>query len=134
MKPRESPRLLAEAERLAKKFKLSDKRLWHLKIQAFGESEQWAALWSLAESKAKPPISLKYFVLEGIKRHQSEDTIMKYIDKITENEERYEMLCEAKFWKRAVDEAMKLGDKRRLIHIRSVCGSPLIQQLCDELM
>lgn len=134
MKPRESPKLHAEADRLAKKFKVTDKRLWHLKVQAFGESEQWSALWSLAESKTKPPIGFKYFALEGIKHRQSEETIMKYIDRITESEERYELLCEGKFWKRAVDEAMKLGDKRKLIHIRSVCGSPVIQQLCDELL
>jgi len=134
IKSRESSKLLAEAERLGKKFKISEKRLWHLKVQAFGESEQWTALWSLAESKTKPPIGFKYFALEGIKRRQSEETIMKYIDKITENEERYELLCEGKFWKRAIDEVMKLGDKGRLIHIRSVCGSPVIQQLCDELL
>jgi len=134
VRPRESPRLIAEAERLAKKFKLSEKRLWHLKVQAFGDSDQWAALWSLAESKAKPPISLKYFALEAMKRNQSEDAIMKYIDRITESEERYEMLCEGKFWKRAIDEAMKLGDKSRLTHIRSVCNAPVIQQLCDELL
>jgi len=134
MRPKESSRFLAEADRLAKKFKVSEKRLWHLKIQAFGETDQWTALWSLGDSRTKPPISFKYFALEAIKRRQPEESIMKYIDKVTENEERYELLCEGKLWKRAVDEAMKLGDKGRLIHIRSVCGSPVIQQLCDELM
>lgn len=132
VKMRESRKLLAEGEKIAKKFKVPDKRLWHTKIRAFAATDQWTNLRSLAESKTKPPIGFKYFALAVIKKQQPAVEVLRYIDKVTDSEERYDLFCEAKFWKRAVEEAQKMSDVNRIMHVRTVCNVPEIQQLCEK--
>lgn len=131
VKMRESRKLLAEAEKIAKKFKVPDKRLWHTKIRAFAATDQWTNLRSLAESKTKPPIGFKYFALAVIKRQQSIVEILRYIEKVADSEERYDLFIEAKLWKQAVEEAKKMQDVNRIMHIRTVCNVPEIQRLCE---
>jgi hypothetical protein len=131
VKMRESRKLLTEGEKIAKKFKVPDKRLWHTKIRAFAATDQWTNLRSLAESKTKPPIGFKYFALAVIKKEQSVVEILRYIEKVADGEERYDLFCEAKFWKRAVEEAKKMDDVNRIMHVRTVCNIPEIQRLCE---
>ena len=51
------------------------------------------------------------------------------------NEEAcYELFCEAGMWKKALEEAVKLGDGRKIANVRSMCNSPDIQRLCDKYM
>lgn len=134
VKPREAHRVLAEGEKLAKKFRVPGKRLWHVKVRAFAASGQWVNLRSLADSRTKPPIGYKHFALAAIHGKQGMGDIMWYIEKVTDFEERYELFCESKLWRRALNEAKKLGDPRRIMHIRSLCSSSDIHQLCDDLI
>lgn len=129
---REANKLLAECEKLAKKFKVPEKRLWHTKIRAFSVTEQWGNMRYLAESRAKPPISFKYFAAAAIKKNQEVSDILWYVGKVVDGEERYDLYCEAKLWKRAFGEAKRLDDVRRVMHIRSVCNVPEIQRMCDD--
>ena len=41
--------LFREVDVLAKKYRVSDKRLWHLKVQSLAKSEQWRFLHNLGE-------------------------------------------------------------------------------------
>ena len=132
VKMRESRKLLAEGEKIAKKFKVPDKRLWHTKIRAFAATDQWTNLRSLSESRTKPPIAFKYFALAVIKKKQSTVEILRYIEKVTDSEERYDLFCEAKFWKRAVEEAKKMDDVNRIMNVRNICNISEIQRLCDN--
>lgn len=134
VKLREANKLLMESEKLAKKFKVPEKRLWHTKIRAFSATDQWQNMRHLAESRAKAPISYKYFALAAIKRKREVSDILWYIQKVTDGEERYDLFCESKLWKRALDEAKRLDDVRRVMHIRSVCNTPDIQQMCDNFV
>lgn len=131
VKLRDAKRLLHESEKLAKSFRISEKLLWHTKIRAFAATEQWDYLRHLAESKTKPPISFKYFAMAVIKKDRDVSEILHYIRKVTDADERYDLFCEAKLWKYALDEAKKLEDTRRVIHIRSVCNVEDVQILCD---
>uniref|UniRef100_A0A7S2ELE1 Vps16 C-terminal domain-containing protein n=1 Tax=Trieres chinensis TaxID=1514140 RepID=A0A7S2ELE1_TRICV len=133
-RPREAHRLFQDAEYLAKKFRVPEKRLWHAKVRAFAESGQWANLRNLADSRAKPPIGFKPFALAAIKGQQGVVEVMRYVEKIGSSEDRYELFCEAGLWKRALEEATKLQDGRRIMHVRSLATSPDVQQLCDELV
>mmetsp|Transcript_9444 Transcript_9444/g.14151 ORF Transcript_9444/g.14151 Transcript_9444/m.14151 type:complete len:1132 (-) Transcript_9444:64-3459(-) len=132
VKMREANKLLAECEKLAKKFKVPEKRLWHTKIRAFSVTEQWGNMRYLAESRAKPPISFKYFASAAIKRNREVSDILWYVGKVVDGEERYDLYCEGKLWKRAFGEAKRLDDVRRVMHIRSVCNVPEIQRMCDD--
>lgn len=132
---RSAHRLNADAERIAKKFKVPEKRLWHVKVRAFSESGQWAVLRNFCDSRAKPPIGLKPFALAAIKGKQGEAEIMHYISRMqdkTDADDRYDLLCEAGLWKKALEEAVKQGDGRKIANVRSLCNNPDVQRLCDK--
>ena len=131
---RESHRLFADVDKLAKKFRVPDKRLWHTKVKALAESEQWPQLRALGDSKAKPPIGFKPFAMAAIKGKQTVSEVMRYIERVPSSEERYDLFCEATLWKRALDEAGKLRDPRRVANVRSSCNSAEVQRFADELL
>lgn len=131
--PQNANKVVLEADRIAKKFRVPDKRLWHIKVKAFAESEQWGQLRILADSKKAPIIGYSPFAKAAIKGKQPIAEIMRYIEKVTSYEERYELFCEAKLWKRALDEATnKLKDPSKIMFIYTMCNSPEIQQLCEN--
>ena len=133
--PRSAHRLQADADRIAKKYKVPEKRHWHVKVRALSESGQWAALRNFADSRAKPPIGIKPFVLAAIRGGKGQVEIMHYIDRMTDKsdgEDRYDLFCEAGMWKKALEESVRLGDGRKVAHVRSMCNSPYIQCLCDK--
>jgi len=131
---REQHRLLADADKISKKFRLSDKRLWHIKVKAFADSEQWSNLRILADSRTKSPIGYKPFARAAIKGKQNENEIMRYIDRVTDPEEKYDLFCEAGLWKKALDEASKMRDTQRILNVKTLCNSPDLQLLADQMM
>jgi len=131
---REQHRLLADADKIGKKFRLPEKRLWHIKVKAFADSEQWSNLRILADSRSKPPIGFKPFARAVIHGKQGNAEILRYIDRITVPEERYDLFCEAELWKKALDEAAKLKDGRRVLNVKTLCNSSEIQLLADQTM
>ena len=134
---RESPamshKIFLEADRLAKKFKVPEKRLWNIKIKSLADSQQWAHLRILSDTKAKIPIGFKPFALAAIKGKQPISEINRYIERVITPEDRYDLFCEAKLWKRALDEAQKLRDLNKVMSVSSMCNSPEIQQACDDI-
>lgn len=131
---REQHRLLADADKIAKKFRLSDKRLWHIKVKAMADSEQWSNLRLLADSKTKSPIGYKPFARVAIKAKQPASEIVRYIERVTAPEEKYDLLCEAGEWKKALDEAVKMKDGRRIMNVKTLCNSSEIRLLADEMI
>lgn len=121
-------------DKLGKKFRVPEKRLWHVKVKAFAEGKEWASLRMLADSKTKSPIGFKPFARAAIKGQLGVSEIMKYIERVTIPEEKYDLFCEAALWKRALDEAMKMRDAQRITNVRSLCNSEEVQQLCDDLL
>jgi hypothetical protein len=131
---REQHRLLSDADKIAKKFRVPDKMLWHTKVKAFAETGQWANLRKLADSRTKSFIGYKPFARAAIKYGQSSSDIMRYIERVTVPEERYSLFCEAGMWKRALEEAAKLRDERRIIDVKTRCGNPNIQLQADQFL
>lgn len=130
---REQHRLLADADKIAKKFRMPEKRSWHIKIKAFADSSQWSNLRILADSK-KSPVGYKPFARAVIKGKQSVSEIMRYIDRVTFPEERYDLFCEAELWKAALEEAAKMKDQRRILNVKSLCSDGEIQLLAEQMM
>lgn len=131
---RESHKLINDAEKLSRKYKMPERRLWYLKVKAFSDSGQWPQLRSLADSRAKPPIGYKPFALVAIQHDQSAAEITRYIEKVPGPEERYNLFCQGKIWKRAVDEAVKLKDIHRVANVRSICNDADVQRTCEQMM
>lgn len=130
---REQHRLLSDADKIAKKFRVTDKRLWHIKVKAFAESEQWSNLRILADSK-KSIIGYKPFALAAIRGKQSTEEVMRYIERVPVPEEKYDLFCEAGFWKQALDEATRMRDTRRILNVKSLCNSPDLQLQADQML
>ena len=131
---REQNRLLTDAEKVAKKFRVSEKMYWHTKVRVFAETGQWMNLKQLADSKAKPPIGFKPFARAAIQGGRNTSEILKYIERITVPEERFSLFCEAGIWKRALEEAFKLKDESRIMDVKSRCGSPELQMQADQML
>lgn len=134
VQPREQHRLLSDADKLAKKFRVPEKRLWHLKVKAFSESSQWSNLRLLADSRAKPPIGFKPFVRATIRGKQPESEIKRYLERISVPEERCDLYCEAAMWKKALEEAVRLKDGRRIINVKTLCNNAEIQLQADQAL
>ena len=133
---REQHRLFADAEKLAKKYRVPEKRLWHIKVKAYADSNQWSNLRILADSRSKPPISFKFFAQVVIRatEHQPITEILRYIEKVSAPEEKYDLFCEANQWQRALDEAMKIKDIRRILNVKTLCNSSDIAIVADQMM
>lgn len=131
---REKHRLLADADKIAKKFRVPEKMAWHTKVKAFAETGQWANLRALADSRAKPPIGFKPFARAAIRANQSSAEKMRYIDRVSDPEERFSLFCEATMWKRALEEAYKMKDEHRIINVKASCNNPEYQMLADQFL
>lgn len=131
---REAHRLLNDADKIAKKFRIHEKMAWYTKVKAFAETNQWKSLKMLADSRTKPPIGFKPFARAAIKGNQSSNEILRYIERVAMPEERFSLFCEAGMWKRALEEAAKLKDEMRIMDVKTRCGSPEIQLQADQIL
>jgi hypothetical protein len=131
---REQHRVLADVDKLAKKFRIPEKRVWYAKVKVFSETDQWSNLRNLVESKAKSPIGYKPFARAAINGKQPTNEIMRYIERVTIPEEKYDLLCESGQWRNALEEAVKLKDARRILNVKTLCNSSEIQLLADQMM
>jgi len=128
---REQHRLLQDADKLARRFRIPDKRFWHIKVKAFSDSNQWSNLKSLGDSR-KSPIGYAPFARAAIRGKQPENEIKHYLRKISVQEERYDLLCEAGMWREALDIATELKDPRRLLNVKSLCNNEALQIEVDQ--
>jgi vacuolar protein sorting-associated protein 16 len=131
---REQHRLLNDADKVAKKFRLPEKMLWHTKVKAFSATGQWKNLRTLADSRTKPPIGFKPFARAAIRGKQPQQEVLRYIEKITSPEERFSLYGEALMWKLALEEAFKMKDERRIIDVKARCNNPEIQLSADQML
>lgn len=131
---REQHRLLSDADKIAKKFRIPDRRLWHIKVKAFSESGQWSNLKILADSRTKSPIGYAPFARAAIRGKQPSSEILKYVEKIASGEERCDLLSEAGMWKRALEEAIRIRDLPRIHNVKSNCNSPELQMQADQAL
>jgi len=130
---REQHKLLADADKIAKKYRVPEKRYWYLKVQAFAESQQWSNLRILSESRTKSPIGFKPFARAAIKGQQTDGEILRYIERASP-EEQHELLCEAKMWEKALQQAFRYRDEQGLMKVKNLCNSAEIQLKADELL
>jgi hypothetical protein len=131
---REQHRLLSDADKLAKKYRIPERRLWHIKVKAFQDSGQWSNLRILADSRKTPPIGFKPFARAAIRGKQNVTEILRYLDRIAVPEERYDLYCEAKLWQKALEEAIRMRDGRRVLNVKTLCNSQELQLECDQAM
>ena len=123
--------LLTRVQELSKLFKLSEKRLYHCKIQAFAQSSQWKALQQLSNEKRIPPCGFKVFALTCFD-HQQRQLAEEYAARITANEEKFDTFLYMECYQEALEVAMKLKDPNKLSAVRNQSSDPMVHKHVDE--
>ncbi|GKY95195.1 hypothetical protein MPSEU_000482700 [Mayamaea pseudoterrestris] len=130
---REQHRLLSDVDKIARKYRVSEKRLWAVKVKAFSDSRQWSNLRTLAESK-KSPIGYKPFARAAIRGKQPISEVLRYVSRVALPEDKYDLLVESKLWKDALEEAFKLKDNRRILNVKGLCNDSDLQIVADQML
>jgi len=131
---RDKNRLLSDADKVAKMFRVPEKMLWHTKVKAFSETGQWKNLLHLANSRTKSPIGFKPFARAAIKGRQPASDMLRYIERVSVPEERFSLYGEGGMWKKALEEAVKMKDRRRIIDVKARCNNPEIQLHAEQVL
>lgn len=143
-----------ELQKLVKRFKVSEKMVYHLKVQCYSERRDWAGLSRFAAER-KPPIGFRPFAVAALKyafivlllnvdlqlifflscRYSAPDAdIEKYVEKVTVLEDKYELYLEMRSFQKAMEVAYKLKDTDRLREVSRVCNDSNLERHISELM
>lgn len=98
--------------KIVKRFKISDKVLYQIRIQIYSKHQRWDLLYKFANEK-KSPIGYLIFARTCLKYKQN-DEALKYIDKLNTTEDKFDIYLDTKNYRRAADMAYKLKDSQRL--------------------
>ena len=126
--------VLADAEKLARKARITPKRLYHIRVKAYADGGHWTTLTDLAESRQtligyKPFVRAAIYGYNGVNR---EDYILSFVHKLGSNEEKFDLLCEAALWKQALKVAERdMKDARRVKLVKDRCSDKSLQLEAD---
>nr|CCA23589.1 vacuolar protein sortingassociated protein putative [Albugo laibachii Nc14] len=124
-------KLLNVASQFAKKFKIPEKRMYRVKIQALAETRQWDALQKFSQERKTPPCGFKAFAVVCLAqgdKNQAE----AYTARITAVDEKFETLIHLEMYQDALQVAIKQKDPEKLTNVRNLCGDPAICQQADQ--
>jgi vacuolar protein sorting-associated protein 16 len=134
---REKQQLLADAEKLARKARMSQKRFWHIRVKAYADGGHWATLKDLADTR-QIPIGYKAFsraAIKGYRGDSRDEYILSLIQKLSSAEEKFDMFCEASMWKQALSLAEKeIKDARRVKQVKDRCNDKALQLEADQAL
>ena len=116
-----------------RKFKVSEKRLWHLEVRTLARSKDWPELEKLTSSKKDPPIGFEPFV-EACVEQKSYVNAVQYIKRLPDAHHRMEWLCAIGYWREAVEVAAAEKDAHALQVIRHQCRAPQVVQQIDRML
>jgi len=122
-----------EVPKFIKKFKISEKSIYYLKIECYSELHDWSSLYKFAMER-KSPIGYRPFALACLKHAASDGETERYIDKITIPEDKYELYMKIKSYQKACDVANKLRDPYRLQEVGRVCQDPALERQIQDML
>ncbi|OQR84802.1 vacuolar protein sorting-associated protein [Achlya hypogyna] len=125
------PKSLQLAAGLAKKFKVPEKRFYHVKIKALAETQQWDTLHKFSQEKKNPPCGFKAFAVACL-REGEKGQAESYAARITQPDEKFETLIHLAMWPAALELAVKLKDPEKLSKVGNTCQSAEIQAQVDQ--
>jgi len=123
----------AEVSKIVKRFRVSEKALWHLKIRCYSERGNWEMLDRLAMEK-KSPIGYIPFARACIEYDLPVPEIEHYVEKINNLEDKYNLFMELRSFRKAVDVAAKLRDPDRLTDIGRACNDQALERYIHEVL
>ena len=129
----EAARWDQESSKIIKKFKISDKIVWHFRVDILAEMGEWATMKRYATEK-KPLIGFKPFAVACIKYNQPIAEIEFYIDRIDSKEEKFDLYIDLEMWDKAVDASYRLKDPIRLQEVGRLCKDAQLQKHILDLI
>ena len=129
----EAARWDQESSKIIKKFKISDKIVWHFRVDILAEMGEWATMKRYATEK-KPLIGFKPFAVACIKYNQPIAEIEFYIDRIDSKEEKFDLYIDLEMWDKAVDVSYRLKDPIRLQEVGRLCKDAQLQKHILDLI
>jgi hypothetical protein len=78
---------------MSKKFKISEKHLWMIRLEAYVENQDWNAVQLMAREKKNPPIPWQVFAEVAIEKNKY-DLATDFIKKINNLEDQINMFLE----------------------------------------
>ncbi|OQS02820.1 vacuolar protein sorting-associated protein [Thraustotheca clavata] len=131
MDAKRDPKSLQLAAGLSKKFKVPEKRFYHVKIKALAETQQWEALHKFSQEKKNPPCGFKAFAVACLKEGEKGQA-ESYAARITQPDEKFDTFIHLQMWPAALELAVKLKDPEKLSMVRNNCQSAEIQMQVDQ--
>lgn len=122
-----------EFGRIAKKFKASDKMLYHIKINTYAKRQQWGVLAQLAQS-GKSPVGYVPFAAAALRHKQPASEVERYVDKCSSAEEKYGLYMEIQAYRKAFECAKALKDEGRLAEVLAQCRDAALEKSCREAL
>ena len=122
---------LEQANRFQRKFKVTEKRFYHLKVKAMAETQQWKHLHELSLER-KPPIGFKPFATACLRAGNPLEA-ERYIAQIPQFEERYDTWRQFEHWQQAANVASEMQDLDKLQQLRIFCPDAALRDQIDQM-
>jgi len=122
-----------KAQKVKERFKVPDKRAWHIEVKTLAKDKAWTELFQLVANKKVPPIGFEPFV-EACVEEKAYEQAVKYIQRMTDPHEQMEWLCNIGYWYQAAQVGAKEKDVDALNLIRSRCRDKQVQTQIDALI
>jgi hypothetical protein len=116
---------------IQKKFRVPEKRLWHIEVRTLAKCRAWDELAKLIANKKVPPIGFQPFI-EACVEQRAFVEAARYIQRLPDPHERMEWLCNIGYWQEAAEVAYAERDPDALMLIRSKCRSPPVMAQIDQ--
>lgn len=123
----------AEAEKLAKQFNISEKKMWFLKLKVKSAQGDWQAVDTLAKSKKNPPIGFRPFANIAVQKGQNA-LAEQYIVKVPELDYQLIMLQHIGSYMKAAEVAVKNKMFESLSEIAQKSNDRAVMDYVDTMM
>ncbi|GAA5885073.1 hypothetical protein JCM16303_006391 [Sporobolomyces ruberrimus] len=120
-----------KVDKIKKDYSIPDKRFWYVKMKALIAIRDWDALDTFSRSK-KSPIGYEPWV-DALIAAGAQRQAVKYIDKC-EGRNRVELFVKAGEWVLGGEEAVRRGERGKLLDLKSRSPNTIIAAQLDELI
>ncbi|GAA5970464.1 hypothetical protein JCM3765_007628 [Sporobolomyces pararoseus] len=120
-----------KVDKIKKDFSVPDKRFWYVKMKSLVAIRDWDALDNFSRSR-KSPIGYEPWV-DALIAAGAQRQAVKYIEKC-EGRNRVELFVKAGEWVLGGEEAVRRGERGKLLDLKSRAPNSIIAAQLDELL
>ena len=117
---------------IVSRLKVSEKRLYHLRIRAFVDCGRWDLLRKLASDR-RSPIGYVPFAKAAIRGGRDPGDVEFFVDRIDPPEDRFELYMQINSFEKAAQAAFKGKNERQLGEVYRRCQDPALRGRIDDM-